>query len=101
MHRLKANKHAKGHEQASRRYAIVLQADALIHASTWFVVPTSSNAGPAGYRPEVRVGGEATRALCDQAGAIDPQVRLGDVVDHLSHDELQSIAAALRLLLDL
>lgn len=101
MHRLKANKHAKGHEQANRRYAIVLQADALMHASTWFVVPTSSNAGPASYRPEVKIVGEATRALCDQAGAIDPQVRLGEVVDRLGHEELQSIADALRLLLDL
>jgi len=101
VHALKANQDARGREQAGRRYGIVVQADALIHASTWFVVPTSSKAGAASYRPEVTVKGEMTRALCDQAAAIDPQARLGAVVGHLSYDELQHVGDALRLLLDL
>ena len=98
VHRLKASGTTLGHEQTGRRYAIVLQVDALAHMSTWFVVPTSGSAGPAVYRPEVTVKSATTRALAEHAGGIDPQARLGELVGHLSHDDLTAGEDALRLL---
>ncbi len=101
VHRLKSNRDARGHEQTGHRYGIVLQADALLMASTWFVVPTSASAGSAIYRPEITIGGSTTRALCEQARGIDPEARLGERVAHLARGDLVGIEHALRLLLDL
>jgi mRNA interferase MazF len=101
VHRLKASPSPRGHEQAGRRYAIVVQADAVMHASTWFVVPTSTSAGAARHRPEITVAGESACAMCDQAASIDPQVRLGEVVDQLRRGDPILVEDALRLLIDL
>jgi mRNA interferase MazF len=101
VHSLRASRSARGHEQAGRRYAVVIQIDQLAHLSTWFVVPTSASAGAAIYRPEIAVDGATTRALCEQAAGIDPQARLGEVVAHLTHPEMTAIEDAMRLLIGL
>jgi mRNA interferase MazF len=97
--RLRAPREARGHEQAGLRYAVVVQADAL-PLSTWLVAPTSTAARPATFRPEVHIGGRATRVLAEQTAAVDPS-RLGDSAGHLTFDELRRLNAALRLVLDL
>ncbi|MCY7289754.1 MAG: type II toxin-antitoxin system PemK/MazF family toxin, partial [Cryobacterium sp.] len=62
--------------------------------------PTSTSARAASFRPEVEIGGTTTRVLAEQTAAVDPS-RLGDVVGHLTFNELRQVEAALRLILDL
>ena len=99
VHRLRAPRDARGHEQRSPRYAVVVQSDQF-PLSTWLVAPTSTSARPASFRPEVEVNGRMTRVLAEQTAAVDPG-RLGDTVGHLTFDELRVVEAALRLVLDL
>jgi mRNA interferase MazF len=99
VYRLRAPRDARGHEHASRRYAVVVQSDQF-PLSTWLVAPTSTSARPASFRPEVEVGGRMTRVLAEQTAAVDP-TRLGESIGHLAFDELRNLEAALRLVLDL
>jgi mRNA interferase MazF len=99
VHRLRAPRDARGHEQRSTRYAVVVQSDQF-PLSTWLVAPTSTSARPASFRPEVEINGHMTRVLAEQTAAVDPG-RLGVSVGHLTFDELRHIDAALRLVLDL
>ena len=94
--RLKAPRNARGHEQAGHRYAIVLQNDALLNLSTWIVVPTSTAAPPASFRPVVRIEGTETRAILDHLTSVDPHLRLGPLVGHLTLAEMQAVDSALR-----
>ncbi|MGV3760693.1 MAG: type II toxin-antitoxin system PemK/MazF family toxin [Actinomycetota bacterium] len=99
VHRLRAPRTTRGHEQAGARYAVVLQSDAL-PLSTVLVAPTSTSARSASFRPEVEVDGALTRVLVEQTTAVDP-TRLGDVVDRLTADELHRVERALAIVLDL
>jgi mRNA interferase MazF len=99
VYRLRAPRDARGHEQRSQRYAIVVQSDQF-PLSTWLVAPTSTSARPASFRPEVEINGQTTRVLAEQTAAVDPR-RLGDSLGHLTFDELRQVEAALRLVLDL
>lgn len=99
VYRLRAPRGARGHEQRSPRFAVVVQSDQL-PLSTWLVAPTSTSARQAGFRPEVEIGGQTTRVLAEQTAAVDPG-RLGDSFGQLTFDELRRVEAALRLVLDL
>lgn len=99
VYRLRAPQDARGHEQRSPRYAVIVQSDHL-PLSTWLVAPTSTSARPASFRPEVDIDGRMTRVLAEQTTAIDPG-RLGDSVGQLTFHDLRQIEAALRLVLDL
>ncbi len=99
VHALLAPRDARGHEQQSARYAVVVQSDQF-PLSTWLVAPTSTSARPATFRPQVKVNGRMTRVLAEQTAAVDPR-RLGARVGHLTFDELRQVEAALRLVLDL
>lgn len=96
---LKAPRDARGHEQRGPRLAVVVQSD-LLPLSTWLVAPTSTSAQPASFRPEIEMGGRTTRVLVEQTAAVDPQ-RLGELVGHLTHDEMSAVDAGLRMVLDL
>jgi mRNA interferase MazF len=98
--RLNAPRDVRGHEQAGRRYAVIVQADELAHLSTSLVAPTSTSARPATFRPEVEIHGRRTRVLAEQASAVDPS-RLGERIGHLAFDELRAVEAALRLVMSL
>lgn len=99
---LRPASHTEGHEQRGARYAVVVQASRLEHLSTWLVVPTSTRARPAIYRPEVEVpGAGSTLALCDALSSVDPQSRLGNQAGWLSGEEMVAIDRALLGLLDL
>jgi len=97
--RVKAPRGNQGHEQTGARLAVVVQSDAL-PLSTWLVAPTSTSARAASFRPEVVVGGRATRVLAEQTVAVDPE-RLGASVGLLTFDEMRRVDAALRLVLGL
>lgn len=98
IHELRAPK-SRGHEQASARYAVILQSDDLV-LSTVLVAPTSRAAVPRIFRPTIAIGAERTQVLVEQTAAVAPE-RLGRLVGHVSRTELDEISAALRLALEL
>ncbi len=89
-----------GREQHGPRYAIVVQADALLGLSTVLVAPTSRSALAATFRPEVEVAGEPTRVMVEQLRALDVQ-RLGDRAGRLDSDAMREVDEALLLMLAL
>jgi mRNA interferase MazF len=102
VYQLTAPANARGHGQRGRRFAIVVQATRLEQLSTWIVVPTSTSARPAVFRPEVEIPGHGrTLVLCDAMSAVDPERRLGAFVGYLALEEMRRIDRALLGLLDL
>ena len=89
-----------GHEQRGRRLGVVVQSDAMLPRSVVLVAPTSTSARAASFRPELEVGGERTRVLVEQVGAVDMN-RLGDQVGRVTIDEQWQIDAALLTVLGL
>lgn len=99
IHRLKAPRGSRGHEQRGPRFAVVVQSDSL-PLSTLLVAPTSTSARAASFRPEIVLDEIPTRVLVEQTAAVDP-TRLGERVGHLGFDELRQVDAAMRIVLDL
>jgi mRNA interferase MazF len=90
----------RGRVQHGRRYAVIVQADDLLGLSTVVVCPTSSSTPPASFHPEVGIGEEQTRVMCEMVGAVDARA-LGEPVAHLTMDEIRSVDDALLLVLGL
>ncbi len=90
----------RGHVQHGPRYAVVVQADDLLALSTVVICPTSQSAPPASFHPEISIGDEPTRALCEMVGAVDARA-IGDPVAHLTRDEMRAVEEGLQLILDL
>jgi mRNA interferase MazF len=90
----------RGHVQHGRRFAVIVQADDLLALSTILVCPTSSSTPPASFHPEIVVGEEPTRVMCEMVGPVDPHV-LGEQAGHLTLDEMRGVDDALQLVLDL
>lgn len=90
----------RGHAQDGRRYGVIVQADDLLALSTVVICPTSRSAFPASFHPEITILDQPTQVLCEMTGAVDARA-LGKCVCHLAHDELQAVADALLLVLDL
>ena len=80
----------RGREQAGPRYGVIVQADGLLGLSTVIVAPTSRNAAPATFRPEIKIGGERTRALVEQLRAVDIE-RLRTFAGRLTAAEQQAV----------
>lgn len=89
-----------GHEQRGDRFAVVVQADEMLPRSVVLVAPTSRSARRASFRPDVEVAGETTRVLVEQVGAVDVH-RLGDLVGHLTREELWGVDDSLLTVLGL
>jgi mRNA interferase MazF len=90
----------RGHVQEGRRYAVIVQADALLALSTVVVCPTSRSAFAASFHPEVTIAEQPTQVLCEMVGAVDARA-LGEHAGHISRDELRAVEDALLLVLDL
>lgn len=90
----------RGHVQHGRRFAVIVQADDLLALSTIVVCPTSTSTPPASFHPEVTIGDEPTRIMCEMVGAIDARA-LGSQIAHLTFDEMRGVDDALELVLDL
>ena len=65
------------------------------------VVPTSTSAQPAVFRPTCEINGQATRLLVDQIRSIDARFVHGDPVHYFEHDDLAEIEHAVRRYLGL
>jgi len=89
-----------GDNQHGERFGVVVQPGEMLPGSVGLVAPTSRSARPASFRPEVEVGGDSTRVLVEQVGAVDVQ-RLGRRVGVLSVEELWSVDDALLTVLGL
>lgn len=89
-----------GHEQHGDRFGVVVQANEFLPRSVILVAPTSLSARPASFRPEIDVAGDRTRVLVEQVGAVDAQ-RLGDLVGHVTPEEMWGIDEALATILGL
>ena len=90
----------RGRVQQGRRFAVIVQADDLLALSTVVVCPTSTSTPPASFHPDVEVGDEPTRVMCEMVGAVDARM-LGRHIGHLTLDEMRCIDDALELVLDL
>ena len=90
----------RGRVQHGRRFAVVVQADDLLALSTVVVCPTSGSTPPASFHPEVTIGDEPTRVMCEMIGAVDARA-LGTEVGHLSLEDMRRIDDALQLVLAL
>jgi mRNA interferase MazF len=90
----------RGHEQRGRRYAVLMSPSSMPW-SVVTVVPTSTSAQPAVFRPELEIMGAKTRFLVDQIRTIDAAYVDGDPVDYLDRDELAEVEHAVMLYLGL
>lgn len=90
----------RGREQHGARYAVIVQADELLGLSTAIVAPTSRSAAGAAFRPQIEIGGEATRVMVEQLRALDVE-RLDDRVGRLAAPEQRAVDEALELVLAL
>ncbi len=90
----------RGREQRGARYAVIIQADALLGLSTAVVAPTSRSAAAATFRPEVQVAGDTTRVLIEQLRAVDLD-RLEGFVGRIAPEEQMAVDEALELVLGL
>ena len=100
IYELRANPDAQGHQQRGRRYAVILQSDALV-LSTVVAAPTSTGSWTSSFHPEIDLGGRRTRILVEQLQAIDPERRLARKVGQVSAAEQEQIDEALQLVLGL
>lgn len=100
VYALPAPRGGRGREQQGRRYAVVLQSEALARLSTVVVAPTSTGARGSSFRPRVEIAGTDTHVLVEQVGAVDP-ARLGRRVGRLAWDEMRSVDEGLKLVLGL
>jgi mRNA interferase MazF len=88
----------RGREQRGKRYGLVLSPTSMAW-SVATIVPTSTRAQPAAFRPEFRLLGEQTRYLVDQIRVIDTDYIHGEPVHYMEFEELQEIElAAIRYL---
>ena len=90
----------RGHVQRGRRFAVIVQADDLLALSIILVCPTSASTPPASFHPQVAIGDEPTRVMCEMVGAIDATT-LGEQVAHLTLEDMRRVDDALQLVLDL
>jgi mRNA interferase MazF len=90
----------RGHVQYGRRFAVIVQADDLLALSTILVCPTSTSTPRASFHPEITVGEEPTRVMCELVGPVDGRA-LGEQVGHLTLDEMRAVDDGLQLVLDL
>lgn len=79
---------------------MVVQSDDLWLLNAVVVVPTSTSARPATFRPEIVVAGQRTRVLCEQIRTVDAR-RLGAVIGMLTVAELRGVEDAIEIVLEL
>ena len=84
----------RGHEQRGKRLGIVVSPTNMPW-SVVTIIPTSTSAQPAVFRPSLELMGTETRALCDQIRTIDIDYVHGDPIDFLSRDEMEKVDYAL------
>ncbi|THA26161.1 type II toxin-antitoxin system PemK/MazF family toxin [Streptomyces sp. RKND-216] len=93
VYRIDLGQAKRGHEQGGRRHGLVLSPTSMPW-SLATVVPTSTRAQPAVFRPELSIAGARTRLLVDQLRSIDVRFIHGEPVDYLTRDDLAEVERA-------
>lgn len=93
VYRVDLGEAKRGHEQRGRRYGLVLSPSDMPW-SVVTIVPTSTSAQPAVFRPEVELAGVPTRFLVDQIRTVDLRYLHGEPVHYLARDELAEVEHA-------
>lgn len=93
VYRVDLGEAKRGHEQRGRRLGLILSPTSMPW-SVATVVPTSSTAQEAVFRPSVEINGQETRFLVDQIRSIDTDYIVGDPVHYLERDELAQVEQA-------
>src|SRR5262245_33391688 len=89
----------RGHEQRGRRLGLVMSpADMPWSVAT--IIPTSTQAQPAIFRPELEIAGSRTRMLIDQIRTIDTTY-IHDLVHFCTRDQMLAVEHALTFYLGL
>jgi mRNA interferase MazF len=83
----------RGHEQRGRRLGLVLSPSSMPW-SVATIIPTSTAAQPAVFRPALEINGQLTRFLVDQIRSIDFSYVHGDPVYYLDRDEISEVEHA-------
>jgi mRNA interferase MazF len=83
----------RGHEQRGRRLGLVLSPSSMPWSVTT-IIPTSTVAQPAVFRPALEINGQVTRFLVDQIRSIDLSYIHGDPVYYLDRDEISEVEHA-------
>ncbi len=83
----------RGHEQRGRRLGLMLSPSSMPW-SVATIVPTSTSAQPAVFRPALQVAGQTTLFLVDQIRTVDVSYIHGDPVAYLDRAELAQIEHA-------
>jgi mRNA interferase MazF len=84
----------RGHEQRGRRLGLVLSMEQNAW-STVTIIPTSTSARPAVFRPDVVIAGRDTKILIDQIRGLDTCYIIGELVDYLSRDAMAQVEHSL------
>lgn len=93
VYRVDLGEARRGHEQRGRRFGLVLSPTDMAW-SVATVVPTSTQAQPAVFRPEIELGGVPTRFLVDQLRSIDVRFIIGEPAHFLHRNELEAVEVA-------
>ena len=93
VYRVDLGEEKRGHEQRGRRLGLVLSPSSMPW-SVATIVPTSTTAQPAVFRPALEIDGQLTRLLIDQIRSIDVSYIHGDPVHYLDHDEIIEVEHA-------
>ncbi len=83
----------RGREQGGKRYGVVMSGA----PDSWSVVtvlPTSTSAQDAIFRPRLIIAGESTLVLCDMVRAIDLKYVLSEPVDYLTGSDMAEVEDA-------
>jgi mRNA interferase MazF len=93
VYRIDLGESKRGHEQRGKRLGLVLSPTSMPW-SVATVVPTSTTAQEAVFRPVLDIDGQATRFLVDQIRSVDIDYIIGDPVHYLERDELAEVEHA-------
>jgi mRNA interferase MazF len=93
VYRVDLGEAKRGHEQRGRRLGLVISPTSMPW-SVATVIPTSTTAQEAVFRPALEIGGQPTRLLVDQIRSIDVDYIVGDPVHYLERDELAEVERA-------
>lgn len=93
VYRVDLGEAKRGHEQRGKRLGLVLSPTSMPW-SVATIVPTSTSAAAAVFRPTLEIDGHATRFLVDQIRSIDVDYIAGDPVHYLERDELAEVEHA-------
>jgi mRNA interferase MazF len=93
VYRIDLGESKRGHEQRGKRLGLVLSPTSMPW-SVATVVPTSTTAQEAVFRPVLDIDGQATRFLVDQIRSVDIDYIIGGPVHYLERDELAEVEHA-------